>query len=181
MTNATRRAFIAPVAEPLNGAWHDLSDYAERWELEIAALAAIKNDSPNVTEELDCSDVEGFGSLFTGQHYISPSDVWAAHEWLTACEDAGISDDVALAYAGNIGAGLGDPNPSEIADAYLGEYESVREYAEQMADEMGLFDGVSDTLRNYFDYEAYARDMVLGGDVWTTDRNGGMVHIFRNV
>ena len=174
-----RRAFIAPVAEPLNGAWHDLSDFAERWELEIAALAAIKNDSPNVTEELDCPDVEGFGSLFTGQHYISPSEAWAAHEWLTACEEAGIDADVALAYAENMGERF--PDVDTIQEAYIGEYEDVEAYAREFLDDCGTLNGVDDTIARYFDYEAYARDMVLGGDVWTTDRNGGMVHIFRNV
>ena len=177
---STRRVFVAPVAEPVNGAWHDLADFAERWELEIAALAAIeKTTANNMAEELDCSDLEGFGALFTGQHYISTSEAWEAHEWLAACEAEGISEAVALAYAENTGERF--PDPSDIADAYLGEYDNVQAYAESYVEESGMLSGIDATVARYFDYEAFARDLVLGGDVWTTDRKSGAVHIFRNV
>lgn len=178
MTTA-RRVFIAPVAEPCNGAWHDLSDFRDREELEAAAREAITKTPANAyADELDCPDVEGFGKLFTGQHYVSTAEAWTAHEWLTACEAEGISDDVALAYAENMGERM--PDPSDIADAYLGEYDSVEAYADDYITESGLLDDVSDTVRQYFDYEAFARDLVLGGDIWTTDRKAGTVHIFRN-
>lgn len=177
---STRRVFVAPVAEPVNGAWHDLADFTERWELEIAALAAIKKTTVNnMAEELDCSDLEGFGALFTGQHYVGTSEAWDAHEWLTACEAEGISEAVALAYAENTGKRF--PDPSDIADAYLGEYDNVQAYAESYVDESGMLSGIDATVARYFDYEAFARDLVLGGEVWTTDRKNGAVHIFRNV
>ena len=43
----------------------------------------------------------------------------------------------------------------------------------------GLLDGIPQNLRYYFDYEAYARDCKLGGDIYTLDIPGG-VAVFWN-
>jgi len=40
-------------------------------------------------------------------------------------------------------------------------------------------DEIPENLRSYFDYEAYARDMKLGGDVWTAE-HGGETWVFWN-
>jgi antirestriction protein len=177
-TTTTRRAFIAPCSEPTNGAWHDLNAYADREALETAALAQITKTPENAyAEELDCPDHEGFGAVFAGQYYVSTAEVWAAHEWLTACEAEGIAEDVAHAYAEYTGERM--PDPSDIVDVYAGEYDSVQAYAEGYVEDSGMLSGVDDTVARYFDYEAFARDLVLGGDLWTTDRKRGSVHIFR--
>lgn len=60
-----------------------------------------------------------------------------------------------------------------VEDGYLGRYDSMREYAEQYVDELGLFD--NDILSTYFNYDAFARD--LEHDYVVTDANPG-VHIF---
>jgi antirestriction protein len=173
MTNDTRRVFIAPVAEPVNGAWHDLSDFPDCDALTEAALAAIvRTPDNNMAEELDCSDVEGFGALFTGQHYIGVGEAWAAHMWLEDCDDMGIEPDVALAYASNMGERM--PDPSDIANAYIGEYRDATALAEQWIDD-GMLGEIPAALVNYIDAQAYGRDLILGGDVW---ESGG--HFFYN-
>lgn len=58
----------------------------------------------------------------------------------------------------------------QFRDAYLGEYESLEDYAAEYISETGMLDGVPETLRCYFDYAAFARDMELGGDVTTEGR-----------
>ena len=40
----------------------------------------------------------------------------------------------------------------------------MAEVAEQYADETGLLDSIPDNLRNYFDFEAFGRDMSFEGE-----------------
>lgn len=60
---------------------------------------------------------------------------------------------------------------SGFEDAYIGEM-SVREYAEQLADD--IFPEA--VASGYFDYDSFARDLELGGDVWEQGW-----HLFRNI
>lgn len=53
---------------------------------------------------------------------------------------------------------------------------SMAEVAEQYADETGLLESVPDDLRMYFDFEAYGRDMEIGGHFIETD--SGYIEIF---
>lgn len=65
-------------------------------------------------------------------------------------------------------------------EAYLGTHCSVEDYAESLADDVGLLSEMPENLRCYFDFERYARDMVLGGDIWVTDGGDGVL-VFSNV
>lgn len=53
---------------------------------------------------------------------------------------------------------------------------SMAEVAEMYADETGLLESVPDDLRMYFDFEAYGRDMEIGGHFIETD--SGYIEIF---
>ena len=46
------------------------------------------------------------------------------------------------------------------------------DYATSYIDECGLLDSMPEQLRYYFDYEAFARDMVLNGDVTEFEYDG---------
>lgn len=49
---------------------------------------------------------------------------------------------------------------SLVDDCYLySDCNDFTDLAYQLVDEMGLLDGVPETLKNYFDYEAYGRDL----------------------
>jgi antirestriction protein len=79
---------------------------------------------------------------------------------------------------------VGDSDPEildRFEDAYLGHWSSVEEYAEDLADNVGLWkEGMApDSLSPYvrFDYEAFARDLELSGDITTSEGDGG-VYIF---
>jgi hypothetical protein len=65
----------------------------------------------------------------------------------------------------------------KIADQYLGEFDDVLAYAYQLVEELGVFDGVSEFVTRYFDYALLARDLVLGGDIWTASSPKG-VYVF---
>ena len=64
-----------------------------------------------------------------------------------------------------------------IDDAFYGEYESFKDFAQNYADE--TIEGLSDnnsTLSNYFDYDRFERD--LNYDFNETDATGGNVYIW---
>lgn len=77
-------------------------------------------------------------------------------------EDNNIDEQAFAIYCWNIHATKDyDSEVSAFEDAYIGEI-SVREYAEELADDI-----FSEAVKsNYFDYESFARDLELGGDVW---------------
>jgi antirestriction protein len=64
-------------------------------------------------------------------------------------------------------------------ESYRGTFRSLEDYASEYLDDTGAFEGVSDMLKNYFDYAAFGRDMELGGDVWTAEGGDG-VFVFGN-
>lgn len=60
-------------------------------------------------------------------------------------------------------------------ECYQGDYGSATDYAEEFVASCGYLSDVPDEVARYFDYESFARDMVLGGDIW--EERG---HIFTN-
>ena len=52
---------------------------------------------------------------------------------------------------------------SEFEDAYRGKYSSEQDYAEELVAETGMLDAMPENLRNYFDYEAFTRDLFMDG------------------
>lgn len=55
---------------------------------------------------------------------------------------------------------------NDFDDAYIGKYIDEEDYARQCIEETES--NLSDFARQYFDYEAYARDL-FSGDYWCTD------------
>jgi antirestriction protein len=69
-------------------------------------------------------------------------------------------------------------------EAYLGHYDSVTDYVQQMADDLGYEEELaklSEHLRPYaqIKYAAIARDMELSGAIATVDDPHGGMWIFR--
>jgi antirestriction protein len=49
---------------------------------------------------------------------------------------------------------------------------TAQEYAEEYVDSIGILDSMPENLRYYLDTEAFARDMVLNGDIYEFEFNG---------
>lgn len=90
-------------------------------------------------------------------------------------------------YAFSAWADLNEGEPerfNDFAEAYLGHYESVTDYVEQMANDLGYEQELA-TLPEYLqpythiDYAAIARDMDASGEIATVDDPTGGVWIFR--
>lgn len=71
------------------------------------------------------------------------------------------------------------PDSSSFEEAYCGKWDSFEDYAYDLAEEIGLLAGVPEDIRPYFAVDRWARDLLLGGDYWTADGDGG-VYVFRS-
>lgn len=73
-----------------------------------------------------------------------------------------------------------DDDKSEFGDVYVGEYTSASDWASETLDDSGMMETIPEWARIYFDYEQYAYDASLGGDVIFYRGALGSVHVFSN-
>lgn len=71
-----------------------------------------------------------------------------------------------------------DTFADSFRDAYAGEWTSVAEYAEDLAEDVGYLAEVPENLRPYIDWDAFARDMGYNGEIYTVTAPNG-VYVFR--
>ena len=79
-----------------------------------------------------------------------------------------------------VAEGTGElPSISDFEEQYVGSWDSFREYAEQLADDIGLLDGVPEEIARYFAWQAWSRDLAF--DYSTYDDPEGGVFVFRDL
>ena len=166
----------------LYGEWFDTEDYDTATDLEQDVESMLRK-SPNqalgfgLAEEFAIHDDEGFGG-FRIYDYMPLSFVFHLAELI---EEHGVEFAVFLEHVWTDHTDtVDDLDSAESAfrDAWIGHM-SVREYAEEFADEMMEDSKIPESFRQFFDYDKYANDMELGGDVseFVID---GEYYLFRN-
>ena len=75
--------------------------------------------------------------------------------------------------------GDGTPSVSDFEERYEGHWESFREYAENLADDIGLLSDVPEEITRYFDWGSWTRDLAF--DYTTEPAPDGSVYVFRVV
>lgn len=179
LTSATTgpRIYVASLSDHnagiLHGAWIDADQDAEQIRDEIATMMALSPTAKREgwpAEEYAIHDHEGFCGLHI--------DEWHDLDELATLAGA-LADhpepEAVAAYVSN-GYDLAD-----FDEAYRGCWASVEEYAADELEGWGVLRANSPEeqfLVRYFDFDAYARDLVLGGDIWTAPASGGEVYIF---
>jgi len=131
-------------------------------------------------EELWCLDHE----FIPVRHEFGPLE---AAEWGRVFEEVGQEQWPAVCAWVESGdyVARGDSELPVIADfeeRYCGHWDSFREYAEDLADQTGLTAGWPDTAVDYFNYDAWTRD--LRHDyvvVDAPDLDGHGVYVFRSL
>jgi len=169
-SDAEIRVYVACLAcyneGRLHGVWIDATDDADDID---ATRAALQENCGHTDNDWAIHDYEGFHGV-----RLSESESFAN---VSAIANA-LSE-----HGEAFGAWLANGNDADsvdaFTDAYRGCFSSLEAYAEQLVDDCGYLQGVPDVVARYFDFEAFARDMELGGDVWTHDGNDG-VHVFDN-
>jgi antirestriction protein len=147
------------------GAWLDLDDFADR---DAFYKKCTELHSDEADPELMFQDFEGFPRALYSESNASE----ALFDWLALGED----DRKLLGiYQDNVNQ---DGTIEEARDAYRGTYSSPEAWAEEFLDDTGSLSEVPEALRNYIDFEAYARDAgfdgvqfaPVEGDVFVFDR-----------
>jgi len=152
----------------LHGRWIDADQDLEDI---LAEIRDMLDSSPfEDSEEHAIHDFCGFGSV-TLSEYENLADVAALAKLITEHGEA-------LASAVWDHAG-GDQYEARriLEESYQGCFDSLEEWAEQLLDDSGALSGLDESLRCYFDCEAYGRDCELSGDIFTVDASDGL-HVF---
>jgi len=150
----------------LYGRWLDLSAYADRDSF-YAACAELHTGEHD--PEFMFQDYEGFPRSLYCESDVSQELI----------EYANLDDDereLLSVYHEGVDS---DADIERVREAYQGRYDSEADWAEQFLEDTGGLEGVPEHLRNYIDYEAYARDARLGGEVVFV-RHEGELWVFWN-
>jgi hypothetical protein len=133
--------------------------HEETWVFDVEGFGPFNREaSPQYFADLDalCERVAG------------PAGDSLALAFLAYCSNVGITDPVGS-----------DDAESSFEDAYRGEFDSELDYAYEDVESSGYLNTADDFLANYFDYEAYARDLFMS-DLFSIPCPYGGVWVFSN-
>lgn len=181
-TTTTPRIYVASLSDynagELHGAWIDADQDPDEIHEEIRAMLA-GSSQPGV-EEYAIHDHEGFGPFVVGEY----EDIDRVAAFATAMAGVHGEPDAFAAWVANdpYVLELHDNDPTELVDAfyeaYAGCWPSVTDYAADWIEDTGMLRDADDLIARYFDFDAFARDLELGGDIWTAPAGGGEVYVF---
>jgi antirestriction protein len=156
---------------PTKGVWVDLLA-VRSWD---DVKEHLENAFPNaVVDEILMADYEG---AILKPFYSSSCDAFSMTEWADFAEELDgthLDMEVIEAYCSNFFY-ASDITIDKIEEAYFGQADSNKDFAEGFAEETGLLSEVSQTVRSYFDFQAYW-DCELRHDFWEADG-----YYFRNL
>ena len=148
--NGILRPFVVDL-DPLSSR----EEYLEAIQEELNSMMDTDEDSdgnrPLYEEWIVCC-YEDVPASYVGAYDLS-NDYWDLKRAMD--ENPHIDSDVWTA-----GIELGIP-PASILDAYQGYFQSDEDFAADLADSMGFLDDMPENLRYYFDYEKFARDLMI--------------------
>jgi antirestriction protein len=155
------------------GRWVDADEAGEITPEDI-------HQGPTSHEELWCFDIENAPKGHREE--MSP---YEAQRIADLMETVGENADAFAAWCSHIGADFTEDSVSDFEDHFHGHHESFRDYADELAEDtlnsLGHTYESGDRempfVRQYFDWELHARELLLGG-YFTEDAPDGGVYIF---
>jgi antirestriction protein len=148
----------------LHGAWIEVGDDADALRAAVDAMLAA-SPAPGA-EEYAIHDHDGFGGGEVGE-YMPLEAVVEIAEFLR--ERGGLGALVLSHFGGDLEAAR------DAFDEYRGVYPRLSDYFAELTEETVA---IPEALRLYIDYDAMARDAVLGGEVFTVETAHDEVHVF---
>lgn len=130
----------------LQGAWIDLLEVSDSDEL-AEIMNGIHSDESD--PEFMIQDFQGFPKCYYSESGLN-AEIW---EYLKAIKE--FNKDAIDAYLNN-GNDL-----SNFEEAYQGEYKSELDFTYEIIDDCNILGDMPSDLKNYFDYEAYSRDLFI--------------------
>ena len=157
----------------LHGAWLDAGRPTEELQAAISEMLAASPEPG--AEEWAIHDYEGFG----GVHLSEFESIDHVAQLALGIAEHGPAFAAWAVYVGS--AGWADHE--RFRDCYLGRYDSLSDYADDLLDGFGLFAAVEQAAGSFEPYvrvdaEAFGSDLVLGGDVVAVDAPDGGVYLF---
>lgn len=142
--------------------------YFSTYEEYAAKAATHCNAYGQHVEEYEIQFIDGdnprlFSALSVNQATLA--------KWFEHFEALDDDEAVKAIYLAEVEGVAMDDIQDQLDDVHLTEG-SVTDYAQQYLEDSGLLAEVPESLRYYFDVEAFARDLVLGGDVTTFEVDG---------
>lgn len=107
-------------------------------------------------EEFWVMDHENYSGVLEGE--CSPQEAQDKAELLSTVDDN--EREILIAWLGN---GMGF-DLDAMREAYIGEFSTDRDMAEEYAENCDLLSTIPENLRYYFDFNSYARDLM--NDIW---------------
>lgn len=154
----------------LHGEWFDLEDFDDKDELLAAIGAQVLLTSPTPgAEEWAAHDWDGEGLSQFGEY----PDLDAVLEHVRLMAEHG---DAWVAYVETVGSHWA--TEEDFHEAYRGEFDSPEDWARDFLESTGGLESIPESLRGYFDFEAYARDAACGDMTFT--HYAGTVYAFSN-
>jgi antirestriction protein len=171
----TPRIYVASLADYVSGRLHGV--WLEATDIDVVqegVAKMLKASREAVAEEVAIHDHENFGAYPVGE-YDSLAVVCAVG---AAIAEHGT---VFADYVAHVGS---PHDPEDVAglverfqESYQGAFRSLVEWGEQFLEDTGSLNDVPEPLRNYIDFEGWADDAEMNGDVFTVE-DGGEVHVF---
>lgn len=128
--------------------------------------------------ELWCMDREGYPSHL-GEMSNSEAQQWA--EVITSVEDHLQPALTAWVESGSYVAQVDTDLPcvEDFTERYCGQWDDFSDHAHNLAEDIGLLDGVPESVATYFDLDSFSRDLAY--DYTVLDSSHGTVWVYQNV
>ena len=149
----------------LHGAWIRANQDENAIRAEIAVM--LSRSPIVVAEEYAIHDFEGFEGATVGE-YTSVGAVAAMASFIV--EHGELGGAVLAHFGGNL-----DEAREALESRYLGQYQSLADYAEQTVWSSIV---IPESLQYYIDWDAMARDWEINGDYFVIEESRSEVHIF---
>lgn len=136
-------------------------------------IARVLRTSPVAdAEEWAIHDYQGFGDLKLGEY----EDLEKVANLAALMNEHGTVLAALVSHFG--GLSYLDEAVRHMEENYQGTHDSLEAWAEQYLEDTGALSEVPESLRNYIDFEAWARDAELGGDIFGLTDSDGTLHVF---
>jgi antirestriction protein len=171
----------------LLGQWYEADEAGEVTTRELHAAAGVPTTDDGYLigrdawfgphEELWCLDVD---EAPEGLHReMSPSEAQEIGDLLNELERQRIDADAFAAYCSHVGADFKEDTISDFEEAYNGEWDSREDFAQELADDLGLVPDEQPWPLSYIDWERAARDLFM--DYFDAPAPGGRIYVFRSI
>ena len=130
-----------------------------------AKAATHRNDYGLPVEEYEIQYIDGDAAILFNALEVNQATL---ELWFEQFEDLDGEDVVKAIYLASYEGCAMTDIPDRLEDVILFEGDA-RAYAEDYLESTGMLDQMPENLRYYFDVDAFARDLVLGGDITEID------------